>query len=120
MLKNLVFIICFLALIGCDKSEYFTGKACFSSEPEVIYINEEVNFINCSENASHYYWDFGDGNSSTEKDPTHSYSESGIYRVLLFVQNSTFKDHNGDGLLDEYDSFHGENDMMETRLYVRE
>lgn len=30
-----------------------------------------------------YVWDFGDGSTSTEKSPRHTYAESGEYRVLL-------------------------------------
>jgi gliding motility-associated-like protein len=32
-----------------------------------------------------WYWDFGDGNYSTEQDPTHEYNESGLYDVSLIV-----------------------------------
>jgi PKD repeat protein len=30
-------------------------------------------------------WSFGDGNSSTEKNPTHQYSNQGTYHVCLFI-----------------------------------
>jgi len=30
-----------------------------------------------------YYWKFGDGNTSTTKDPTHSYTSYGVYSVSL-------------------------------------
>jgi subtilisin family serine protease len=30
-------------------------------------------------------WDFGDGNSSTERDPTHAYAAAGTYQVTLVV-----------------------------------
>jgi PKD repeat protein len=32
-----------------------------------------------------YYWDFGDGNTSTEENPTHKYLQSGKYNVCLNV-----------------------------------
>lgn len=34
-----------------------------------------------------YSWDFGDGNSSTEMDPTHTYSDAGTYQVCLYLSN---------------------------------
>ena len=34
-----------------------------------------------------YFWDFGDGTFSTEKEPTHIYSESGSQEVILTVTN---------------------------------
>jgi PKD repeat protein len=45
----------------------------------------EVTFINTSENFDAVSWEFGDGNSSTELDPTHTYDESGDYTVLLIT-----------------------------------
>ncbi len=36
---------------------------------------------------SDQYWDFGDGSTSTEKDPTHQYAIPGTYTVCLSVQN---------------------------------
>ncbi|MDG2084966.1 MAG: PKD domain-containing protein, partial [Planctomycetota bacterium] len=32
-----------------------------------------------------YLWDFGDGSSSAEENPTHTYTEAGLYSVLLTV-----------------------------------
>lgn len=45
----------------------------------------EVTFSNFSQNANAYSWDFGDGNSSTEKDPVHVYDAAGTYTVTLTV-----------------------------------
>lgn len=42
-----------------------------------------VTFNNLSQNASSYYWDFGDGTSSTRVNPTHEYKEGGKYSVSL-------------------------------------
>ncbi len=44
-----------------------------------------VNFIhdNWEDNTVSWSWDFGDGNTSTDQDPTHSYVEEGIYEVTL-------------------------------------
>ena len=48
----------------------------------------EVSFTNTSVNATSYLWDFGDGTTSTEKDPLHQYSSAADYNVLLTVSNS--------------------------------
>jgi cyclophilin family peptidyl-prolyl cis-trans isomerase len=42
-----------------------------------------IQFSNQSEKAESYEWDFGDGNSSTESEPTHRYLMSGNYSVKL-------------------------------------
>jgi gliding motility-associated-like protein len=44
-----------------------------------------VDFINQSKQGDAYTWDFGDGNTSTEQEPSHTYRESGSYTVTLTV-----------------------------------
>lgn len=43
----------------------------------------KVTFKNESTNAKTYTWDFGDQNSSTEKEPVHEYATGGSYVVKL-------------------------------------
>jgi hypothetical protein len=45
-----------------------------------------VTFINISENANNYEWDFGDGTTSTEINPVKIYS-NGTYTVVLKAKN---------------------------------
>lgn len=52
----------------------------------------EVTFTNFSQNASSYEWDFGDGNTSTEKDPVHTYAAEGTYTVELTASNADGSD----------------------------
>lgn len=40
-------------------------------------------FKNLSEHVSGYAWDFGDGNTSTEENPEHTYAKRGVYTVKL-------------------------------------
>ena len=47
-----------------------------------------ATFNNTSIGGSTYHWDFGDGNSSTMENPTHTYAGGGIYTVLLTVTNN--------------------------------
>ncbi len=46
-----------------------------------------VTFTNGSSNATQYLWNFGDNTSSTEANPTHTYTANGIYTVLLTALN---------------------------------
>lgn len=48
----------------------------------------QVTFMNFSSNATSYSWNFGDGNSSTEENPTHVYAEFGNYDVTLTASNA--------------------------------
>jgi RHS repeat-associated protein len=36
-----------------------------------------------------YFWNFGDGTSSTSQDPSHSFSSAGTYNVVLLVTDSS-------------------------------
>lgn len=49
----------------------------------------KVVLTNTSTNATSYLWEFGDGSTSTEKNPTHRYSGLGVYRIKLTASNST-------------------------------
>jgi PKD repeat protein len=51
-----------------------------------------VSFSNLSQNASSLRWEFGDGNTSTQQNPTHNYSTSDIYEVKLIAFNGCEND----------------------------
>jgi PKD repeat protein/subtilisin-like proprotein convertase family protein len=42
-----------------------------------------ITFTNTSQNAVSYFWDFGDGNTSTAINPVHTYTAPGAYMVTL-------------------------------------
>ncbi|SMO49545.1 gliding motility-associated C-terminal domain-containing protein [Saccharicrinis carchari] len=44
-----------------------------------------VDFYSTAKNAENYLWDFGDGNSSSDPNPTHTYYTKGKYTVKLTV-----------------------------------
>lgn len=46
-----------------------------------------INFNNTSQGALGYLWDFGDGSTSNEVNPTHVYPQPGIYPVSLTALN---------------------------------
>ena len=50
-----------------------------------------INFVNTSDPANSYYWDFGDGTSSTERNPTHAYKNTGNFVVILDVEGPAGK-----------------------------
>ena len=51
------------------------------------------NFTNQSSGgATSYLWDFGDGNTSTQTDPTHTYSSTGTYTVCLTATSACGSD----------------------------
>ena len=62
--------------------------------PTTVAINSVVNFTDTSILASSWYWDFGDGNTSTDQNPTHTYSSIGTYLVTLTINNVLSTSHN--------------------------
>lgn len=45
----------------------------------------EVSFLNTSANFDTVFWDFGDGNFSTEVNPIHTFAESGSYQIAMTI-----------------------------------
>ncbi len=54
----------------------------------IIWENNIANFDADNIQADNYYWDFGDGNTSNQKNPNHTYSQAGDYEVILVIENS--------------------------------
>ena len=52
----------------------------------------EVSFKNQSTNAQSYVWNFGNGKTSTQKDPSITYSAEGTYSVSLTASNGETTD----------------------------
>ena len=84
-----------------------TNNGCFDSTCQQVFIpgptgicqpyftfsagaNNVVSFTNQSQgNPTNYYWNFGDGSSSTSVNPTHTYAQSGMYIACLTVVDSS-------------------------------
>jgi gliding motility-associated-like protein len=83
--------------LGCEETFYFQYQvypdplAAFSASGNFGCQPIEVLFQNGSSNLENptYVWDFGDGSTSTDVNPTHIYPNPGIYDVTLTVTNST-------------------------------
>ena len=63
----------------------------FIATPLNGYTPLNVTFTNLSTGAINYFWDFGDGESSQEVNPSHIYASSGAWEVrLTAINNSVF------------------------------
>ncbi len=47
-----------------------------------------VSFTNTTTGATSYSWNFGDGQTSTEQNPSHTYAADGTYTVVLTATNA--------------------------------
>lgn len=61
--------------------------AAFTSNSPVYMPNTAVYFSNTSSNANTYFWDFGNGNSSSDSNPWNDYGAAGVYTVTLISTN---------------------------------
>ncbi|WP_230669779.1 PKD domain-containing protein [Methanosarcina barkeri] len=75
----------YLYCIG--QGEALPPEANFSSDKQTGSFPLTVSFKDRSFNANKFLWDFGDGNTSTEVNPVHTYTAEGTYTVTLTVQN---------------------------------
>ncbi len=92
MKKILTPIVCCALLIGmlsgCVEETNEAPEASFSYTAENMYVDTTITFTDSSTDdgtISSWLWDFGDGTTSTEQNPTHSYSEAATYTVELTV-----------------------------------
>jgi len=53
-----------------------------------VCIPNSYQFTNLSQGGNQYLWDFGDGNTSTQFSPSHTYLDTGYYEVSLIVSDS--------------------------------
>jgi len=62
-------------------------SASISATSTSVSYNTPVQFINTTTNAGDYTWDFGDGTTSTDQYPVHSYTSSGTKTVTMIAEN---------------------------------
>lgn len=81
-----------LMLVYCSKDEGVEPTACFTFTANEIAEGDTMSFTNCSQNAASYLWDFGDGNSKVEFEPTHKFRSPGTYNIMLVATNNDGSD----------------------------
>lgn len=93
-MKTKIKIVSIIALVGllglasCQKEP----MACFDASPTTISAGQSVSFTStCSMDAHHYEWDFGDGGTSTDASPSHTYNTAGSYTVKLKTMSMNSK-----------------------------
>lgn len=66
---------------------YVFAHADFSMSTDTIEATDPIGFINLSTNATSYLWNFGDGTTTTDTNPQHTYTIAGTYNVCLTAMN---------------------------------
>ena len=67
-----------------------TSDFSIATNPSILIRGSEINFVNESENATTYEWDFGDGTPvSTVFNASHTFTNSGLFTVTLTAFDGT-------------------------------
>lgn len=94
--KILYIFSLFCALVFCACTEVtespILSTACFEMQNDTYEVGDTALLTNCSENATIFSWDFGDGTSSQEIEAAHIFTHSGSYNVTLISENESSKD----------------------------
>lgn len=89
-IKIVSFLFVFMSFFACESDDDAIQNDAVSAQ--YTYIREAspgmITFINTSENADSYQWDFGDGTTSIIKNPVKTFSQTGEYNVVLTATNS--------------------------------
>ena len=83
---------CLTPLRGADTIKIFGVKTNFTANRMTFCDNGTVQFRDSSVTAdivTSYLWDFGDGNTSNLRNPSHTYTNTGAYDVTLTVSTAT-------------------------------
>lgn len=77
-----------LIILSCKEEE---NRSSFPLSAEIFHSasGRQVAFTALTHSADSWEWDFGDGNTSTEKDPVHEYETGGYYIATLTARSST-------------------------------
>ena len=74
--------------LAAFKFELSTIEALISDPAPVVCLPDAVHFTNNSANGNAFFWDFDDGNTSTDVNPSHLYAGVGNYNVTLIVSDT--------------------------------
>ncbi|MCW5517862.1 PKD domain-containing protein [Muriicola sp. Z0-33] len=87
--KKISIFILAIAFFGCEEVENIFPDVIAGFTFTINADTGTVSFINISEEARTYEWDFGDGSSSTEINPIKTYTATGTYKVILKATNAS-------------------------------
>ncbi|MFT5251434.1 MAG: hypothetical protein ACI87N_000413 [Flavobacteriales bacterium] len=84
--KQISILILTISLFGCTSDDASVPKVIAGFTYTLNPTTGTVTFLNTSENARNYVWDFGDKTTSIEIDPIKTYA-AGKYTVVLIAKN---------------------------------
>lgn len=105
-----------LGILQKLEQRWLTPKAVYKAFPTSGALPLTVRFQNFSVgNELHYLWDFGDGFTSTEKNPIHTYLNEGNYTVKLNIVST----NNAQGFSEKSNYITVSNELRQPFFYGR-
>ena len=89
MTKYLFFLVFLFGLTPITLGQFTVN---FSANPLSVCVGQNMQFNDLSTSNTpivSWVWDFGDGTSSTQQNPTHTYNAPGSFTVILTANNGT-------------------------------
>ena len=92
-----------MAAYGLSGSDTATHKVFVYTPPQAIFepypkesrnLKQVFKFSNNSLNSAYFLWDFSDGTTSAEEEPSHIYEEEGQYSVTLSINKESRYNNN--------------------------
>ncbi len=91
-MKTRIFSIIILSvlILGCNKENVTEQNrinlyANFTVNDTLARVKDQIAFQSVGDTAKNYFWDFGDGSISNERNPKHAYQLPGTYNVKLRI-----------------------------------
>ena len=85
--------------LGCSDTLTRTNYIFVYTPPEANFYDGdtvicpgELEFTDLSTNATDWFWDFGDGESSTDQNPIHEFQDTGYFDITLITLNNGCSD----------------------------
>ncbi len=87
-MRKLLLIILTLLIVNFLHSQTQVG---FYADSTIVCYGFPVHFTDSThaDTIVSWYWDFGDGDTSTLQNPVHSYDTAGVFSVMLVVTDTT-------------------------------
>lgn len=86
-----IYLLILLSLLSLSASSQLVVN--FSASPQSLCVGSAVTFTDLSTSGSgainSWSWNFGDGNTSSLQNPSHTYSAPGTYNITLTASNGT-------------------------------
>ena len=79
--RRILYILLGLFLASCPHDP--VPLVSFSADTTTPLVDDLVSFTNSSIYATSYQWEFGDGTSSSDENPRHTYTTAGTFTVEL-------------------------------------